>query len=223
MCSQFLLQRNAKPLSQHETAMSQSWLQTITRRAGPEQGNQAEEPDVIGQFVDDARGRGGCQRVQSLEVDPSRCFRGNGTEEFQGVERVAGDETDEIGQRSKDMGDIAQLTRAVDLRMRGEDLFDERGSRSLQTDDEDRPRVGPDPAAPASEQVRMERGDHPVDEPGVTLRVVGPTQSRRGLRTARRWPFRAARRPESKDHVHQGRPPSQTAEKQRRRQARMGR
>ena len=40
-----------------------------------------------------------------------------------------------------------QLARAVDPGMRGEDLLDERRSRPLETDDEDRPRVGFDPAA----------------------------------------------------------------------------
>ena len=83
--------------------------------AGPEQGDQAEEVDVVGQLVDDSRGGEGGYRIQPLQVTPGRRLGSTRGRDFQGLERVDGRLADERGQRLEDAQDLVQLARPVDL------------------------------------------------------------------------------------------------------------
>ena len=142
----------------------------------PEHGDQAEEPDVVGHLVDHADGRGRRQRYRAARISPCRRFCRIRAEGIQGVEGIDGGLTNDLGQRLKDVVDILQFTRAMDLR--GERRGPVR-PRSSPTAACRRRKTGRGSGSPqprrSCEKLGRERGDHPVDEPGMHVGVVGLT------------------------------------------------
>jgi len=142
-------------------------------RLGEEERDEAEAEEVARRLVGDAqrRGRMPAQMLQMLlgnafgesSVDVGRTLR-NGPLDAQ-----------PLGQRLHDPAHIVELARAVDLRVAGEDLLDQRGARARHADDEDGQLRLTSGAVHAREELGAECRDHAAD---VRARRVGLVQAR---------------------------------------------
>ncbi len=118
----------------------------------PEQRDQSEEVDVVGHLVNHAGSRGRGQVFQPVEVPSGRDSRRGRAEGIQRGEWIVQGPADHLRQALEDVLHIRQLAGAMDLGMRGEDLFNQGRSRAWQADDEDRPGIGVAPMAASGEE-----------------------------------------------------------------------
>src|SRR5271157_173277 len=106
---------------------------------------------------------------------------------IQGDKRVPSWLSDQFGQGLEKDLQVGELTRSVDLGVRGENLFDEGCPRSWQSDNEGGSSIRVAPATGPGKELRGEGVDDPVDEDGILIGVVDmtPRGPRRGLQGVR--------------------------------------